>query len=349
DWRMPTQAQLQELSDYCTREWKETDWDSNGSLAGYLLTSNANGKKLFLPAAGSRWGSGLYNIGSYGFYWSADLGSGESERAYNLSFSSGGWYADDSIRYGGFSVRPACPSAEATKSYNTPDGRVGGQVPTAAEAVDLGLPSGTLWAPYNVGATKPGEAGAYFAWGETTAKESYDWGTYKWMKEGESDWTHITKYAADDDQITADWYTDVKFVGDSKTSLEAADDAAAQNWGGNWRMPTRAQLNELFTESTTEWKEADWDANGSLAGYLLTGPNGKRLFLPAAGGRWDSSLDNVGSYGFYWSAELRSDYSLNARGLYFGSGYFGSGYWNAGYDLSRCNGFSVRPVYPSAE
>ncbi|MGN0030159.1 MAG: hypothetical protein ACI35Q_10585, partial [Marinilabiliaceae bacterium] len=244
----------------------------------------------------------------------------------------------------GFSVRPVCPSAETTKAYNTPDGSVGGQVPTAAEAVDLGLPSGTLWAPYNVGATKPGEAGAYFAWGETTAKESYDWDTYKHMKKGESDRDHINKYTVEDNKITADWYTDVKFVGDGKTTLEAADDAAAQNWGGKWRMPTREQLSELFTECTTEWKETDWDANGSLPGYLLTGPNGKKLFLPAVGGRWGSDLYFVGSDGYYWSAEL---YSGNSRGARYLSFYSGS--WYAGDSDYRYNGFSVRPVCPSAK
>ncbi|MGN0029979.1 MAG: hypothetical protein ACI35Q_09670, partial [Marinilabiliaceae bacterium] len=344
-WRMPTQAQLQELSDYCSWEWKKANWDSNGSLAGYLLTSKTNGKELFLPAAGLRWDSDLDFVGLRGYYWSAELYSGFSSRARNLDFGSGYQFADHYLsRFRGFSVRPVCPSAETTKAYNAPDSSVGGQVPTAADAVDLGLPSGTLWAPYNVGATKPGEAGSYFAWGETTAKESYDWSTYKHMKEGESDWTHINKYTADDNQITADWYTDVKFVGDGKTTLEAAYDAAAQNWGGKWRMPTRDQLNELFSECTSEWKDEDWDANGSLAGYLLTGPNGKKLFLPAAGRRRNFDLRSVGSRGYYWSAELYSGGSSGARYLVFNSGY-----WNADSNYGRYCGFSVRPVCPSAK
>ena len=342
DWRMPTQAQLQELSDYCAWEWKKADWDANGSLAGYLLTG-LNGNKLFLPAAGGRWGSALSSFGSSGYYWSAELYSGNSSLARRLNFYSGDWGADNYYRNAGFSVRPVCPSAEATKEYNTPDSSVGGKVPTAAEAVDLGLPSGTLWAPYNVGATKSGEAGAYFAWGETTAKRIYNWGSYKWMKEGESDWVHINKYTADDGKKDADWYNGVKFVGDGKTTLDGADDAAARNWGGKWRMPTRDQLKELFTECTSEWKESDWDGDGSLAGYLLTGPNGKKLFLPAAGYRWGSDLNDVGSYGDYWSAELGSDDSFLARSLFFVSGY-----WDADGNYGRVNGFSVRPVCPSA-
>ncbi|MGN0029079.1 MAG: hypothetical protein ACI35Q_05030 [Marinilabiliaceae bacterium] len=346
-WRMPTLAQLQELSDYCTQEWKEADWDANGSLAGCLLTG-PNGKKLFLPAAGDRRCSDLYEVGSHGRFWSAELDSDNSDYARNLSFTnlySGTWYeGSNDWRHFGFSVRPVCHSAETTKAYNTPDVSVGGQVPTVAEAVDLGLPSGTLWAPYNVGATKPGEAGAYLAWGETATKESYDLDTYKHMKEGKSDFMNINKYTLDDGQMDADWYTDVKFVGDGKTTLEVADDAAAQNWGGNWRMPTQDQFYELFSECTSEWKEAGWDANGSLAGYLLTGPNGKRLFIPAAGGRRGSDLYDVGSYGRFWSAELDSGYSTYASLLVFPF----SDDWEV-ISNRRFEGCSVRPVCPSAE
>ncbi|MGN0029672.1 MAG: hypothetical protein ACI35Q_08110 [Marinilabiliaceae bacterium] len=105
-----------------------------------------------------------------------------------------------------------------------------------------------------------------------------------------------------------------------------------------------AHLNELFHECTYEWKEADWDANGSLAGYLLTGPNGNTIFLPAAGDRWDSDLNNVGSYSSYWSAELYSGDSRGACSLDF---YLGG--WTADYYSRRGYGFPVRPVCPSAE
>lgn len=228
-------------------------------------------------------------------------------------------------------VAPAC----------TPICSAGGSVPDVSAAVDLGLPSGTLWAPWNVGATKAGEAGAYFAWGETTAKESYYWGTYKHMKDGESDWYHINKYTTDDNQTYAVWYADVKFVGDGKTTLETIDDAAARNWGGKWRMPTKKQLSELFRKCTAEWKNAGWDGDDSLAGYLLTGPNGNNLFLPAAGGRWD--FYDFGSHGRYWSADLYSGYSYDACNLSFDSLVWYED--DFGY---RCSGFSVRPVCPSA-
>ncbi|MGN0028736.1 MAG: hypothetical protein ACI35Q_03270 [Marinilabiliaceae bacterium] len=225
-----------------------------------------------------------------------------------------------------------------------PDPSVGGAVPDESAAVDLGLTSGTLWAPWNVGATKPGDAGSYFAWGETTAKESYDWDSYKHMKNGESEWWHINKYTIDDNQTTADWYSST-FIGDGKTTLEADDDAAAVNWGGDWRMPTQAQLSELFTQCAIECEEADWDANGSFAGYLITGPNGKKLFLPAAGCRKGTapSLGYVGLRGFYWSAELSSGESYFARFLTLGPGG-----WNTDYDY-RYRGYSVRPILHSTE
>ena len=212
----------------------------------------------------------------------------------------------------------------SSDTYNTPDKSVGGTVPTIAEAVDLGLTSGTLWAPYNVGATAPGEAGAYFAWGETTAKSDYRWSTYKWTEDGGSTFT--------------------KYTTNGLTSLKKADDATVVNWGGKWVMPTVAQLTELFYECNYVWKAKGEYAEGALDGYLLTSKtNGNTLFLPAAGYRWDANLDGVGSRGDYWSAELTSSYSGYARSLDFRSGYWISG--NGG----RSYGFSVRPVCPSAE
>lgn len=218
----------------------------------------------------------------------------------------------------------------------TPHESVGGTVPTVAEAVDLGLPSGTLWAPYNVGATAPGEAGAYFAWGETFAKEKYrytqDW--YRWTT-----WTQSGKVYVKYNET------------DGKTILEPSDDAATYNWGDKWCMPTLTRLEELFNNCSQVWKEAGEYADGSLAGCLLTGKNGKTLFLPAAGGCWQSIYSGnssvhygVGNTGYYWSAELSS--SNEFLGIF--SIYFGSGYWHKGVE-GRYFGYPVRPVCSSAE
>lgn len=107
-------------------------------------------------------------------------------------------------------------------------------------------------------------------------------------------------------------------------------------------MPTETQFKELFKECKREWKEANYDGKGSIAGYLLTGPNGNTIFLPASGDHKGSDF-HAGLYGNYWSAEINSDCTRNARSLFFDSGYWFTGYSN------RSNGFPVRPVCPSAE
>lgn len=224
---------------------------------------------------------------------------------------------------------PSCGGGNAT-----PDESVGGTVPTVAEAVDLGLPSGTLWAPYNVGATQPGEAGVYFAWGETTAGKTnangdihYSADNYKWADdEGET----FTKYTAD-----------------GKATLDAEDDAATANWGGEWQMPTVAQLEELFSECTCKWKNPGEYANSALAGCLLTSmANGNKIFLPAAGFCIGfGGVLGLGSHpvGFYWSAELKSGSSSEGCYLRFYPGNWGTRY------SERSTGFPVRPVISSAK
>ena len=189
------------------------------------------------------------------------------------------------------------------------------------EYVDLGLPSGTLWATCNVGATKPEEYGDYFAWGETQPKSNYDWSTYKWRNSSNAT---LTKYNTSSDYGTVD----------NKTTLDLSDDAARANWGGSWRMPTDAELTELREQCT--WT---WTTQSGVNGYKVTSDkNGKSIFLPAAGGRTDSSLNYAGSSGNYWSSSLGTDYPSSAYGLHFGSGNV------YGYGSGRCNGFSVRPV-----
>ena len=188
------------------------------------------------------------------------------------------------------------------------------------EYVDLGLPSGLLWATCNVGASSPEEYGDYFAWGETEPKNYYDWSTYKWCNGTD---TSMTKYC------TGSYFGSV----DNKTVLELADDAARANWGGSWRMPTREEQDELRNNCT--WT---WTTQNGVNGRKVTGPNGNSIFLPAAGVRYNSSLYSAGSYGYYWSSSLYASYSNSAYGLYFSSGYV---VWDSGY---RYDGQSVRPV-----
>jgi hypothetical protein len=190
------------------------------------------------------------------------------------------------------------------------------------EYVDLGLPSGLKWATCNVGATTPEEYGDYFAWGEVEPKTTYDWSTYKYG----TNYDQLTKYCSNSS------YGKDGFV-DNKTVLDPEDDAATANWGGAWRMPTKAEQDELRNNCT--WI---WTTQNGVNGYKVTGPNGNSIFLPAAGYLVGGALNLAGSGGYYWSSSLYTDGPSGAYYVYFSSGgvdwYYGNRYY----------GFSVRPV-----
>ena len=193
------------------------------------------------------------------------------------------------------------------------------------EWVNLGLPSGLKWATCNVGATKPEEYGNYYAWGETSTKRTYSWSTYKWCN---GSYDTQTKYCSRSGYGTVD----------SKTVLELADDAAAVNWGGAWRMPTDAEWTELRTNCTWTWT-SDYNGTG-VAGRIVTSNfNGNSIFLPAAGFRGNDDLYHAGSYGYYWSSSLNTDSPFYAWIVYF---------YSVSVDRDRYGrrhyGYSVRPV-----
>gem|GEM_PF-7083208 len=189
------------------------------------------------------------------------------------------------------------------------------------ESVDLGLPSGTLWATTNIGANNPWDYGDYFAWGETTTKSNYAWSTLKYCENYTGD--KFSKYN------TQSKYGSV----DNKTTLERSDDAANANWGSDWCMPTLDQIKEL--NEKCKWV---WTTDHGVNGYKVTGPNGNSLFLPAAGFRDGTDFSNVGSDGDYWSSSLGESNPLSAWYLWFGSSYV---CWLNYY---RYYGRTVRPV-----
>ena len=162
------------------------------------------------------------------------------------------------------------------------------------EYVDLGLPSGTLWAACNVGASKPEEYGDYFAWGETEQKETYStlWKNHKWYNKEEE---KMIKY-----------YDSV----DNKTELDAEDDAASVNWSSSWRMPSIDQIKELLN---SDYTTTELTTRNEVYGLKITSKkNGKTLFLPACGTYSNESLSGVGSGGGYWSRSLDTDPGENA-------------------------------------
>jgi len=188
--------------------------------------------------------------------------------------------------------------------------------------VDLGLPSGLLWATCNVGADSPEDYGDYFAWGETSPKDVYNWSTYRYCN-GAPD--QLTKYCSRS-SYGYNGFTD------NLTTLQLGDDAATANYGG--RTPTKEEWQELMDNTTIQWT-----TQNGVNGCRFTGSNGNSLFLPAAGLRGDSSLYGDGDYGYYWSSSLGTDPG-HAWGFSFG---FGSDYQYAGSGI-RYYGYTVRAV-----
>lgn len=178
------------------------------------------------------------------------------------------------------------------------------------EYVNLDLPSGTLWATCNVGASRPEDYGDYYAWGETETKSVYSWDTYKY---GSS----LSGIDNNGEDIAGTKY-----------------DVAHVKWGGDWRMPTIEQCVELLNNTTRERTTL----NG-VKGHLFMGKNGGTLFFPSAGYRRDSGLHDAGSRSFYWSSTLLEEKPYTIDYLNFISGNV----WENG-SLIRDNGLSVRPV-----
>ena len=202
------------------------------------------------------------------------------------------------------------------------------------KAVDLGLPSGVKWATYNLGASSPGEAGDYYAWGETepyyssldplTWKEGkeagYDWPSYKWYIE---DTRIFTKYTYSGD------YKDYKFV------LDPEDDAAAVLLGDKWRMPTAAEFKELLEKCSHE----QTSLYGTV-GWKITGPNGNSIFLPGTTGYWrQQELNYTEDTGNYWTCNLYSNpYAYSIQLATTNDSWFF-------YCNLRSSGIPIRPVF----
>ena len=226
-------------------------------------------------------------------------------------------HSDINVIYDSEAITVIYTKAELESSQNT-----------THEAVDLGLTSGTLWATTNVGADNPQDIGLFFAWGDTEGHGSdpadgylFSWENYKWGEVSGYD-TFFTKYCSDSSR-GKDGFTDGKF------ELDPEDDAAYVNWGNEWRMPSKQQLDELRNECT--WTLA---TIGDMTGYEVKGPNGNSIFLPTTGWRIDDMLLEGGAY---WS---RSGTPDDVGGAF----YLGWDEWGFYEFGGRCDGQCVRPV-----
>ena len=174
-------------------------------------------------------------------------------------------------------------------------------VPDEHDCVDLGLPSGTLWATCNVGADSPEEYGTFFAWGETSPKSEYVWYNYElahWVYDTISENFYRVVEETWYKYYFMNWKDNKTFDGDHKTELDVEDDAAYVNWGSRWRTPTLEQLQELVEKC--DWQ---WTTKNGVKGYIVTGRNGNSIFMPLSGG-WSSQPFNGGEFAYYWSRTL---------------------------------------------
>lgn len=210
-------------------------------------------------------------------------------------------------------------------------GEIGGH-----EYVDLGLPSGTLWATCNLGASTPYEAGPYFAWGEVEPKEYFSWENYAYYLD------FIVDY-----DLGA--WCELEDIGQDICGTQY--DAARQIWGNGWRMPNEQERYELRMYC---WNE--WVTENGMAGVRVHGPNGNSIFLPACGyGAWggDTGPVDVGLEGGYWTGveapentfdpNIPIEPSNRAKCLYV---------YNAGLESShpyKFGGKNIRPVFNPRE
>ena len=318
-WRMPSMEQFDELMN---SEYTTVKKSFQNDTYGMLITSKLNGNSIFLPAAGILMDTDLINDGSRAFYWSRDVARPSNFLARDFSFTTTSNTPNDTQnRCYGLSIRPV-RNPEKEHEY-----------------VDLGLPSGTLWATCNVGANSPEEYGDYFAWGETEPKSNYSWSTYKWCKGSENT---FTKYCLHSDYGYNGYFDELE-------ELLPEDDAATVNWGGEWQTPEYKQYQELFnTDYTTrEWTAKTGKDGSENYGMLITSKiNGNSIFLPA-GGMYNegSSLEDVNNLGFYYSRFIHFPYN-GEHTLAF------TRFTNGGSPLVftyRYQGLCVRPVRAKRE
>ena len=288
-WRTPTLADFRELTNQKYTTIKKTTL--NG-VAGYQITSKKNKKSIFIPFAGFR--NDKPQTREISSSEEVAVCMTNQRRIDDQVFNCWAFaFEQDRIRrYGkrrpdGISVRPV----------------KGPGVPVPNDCVDLGLASGLLWAKYNIGTTEPTQLGNYYAWGETSTKKKYYSDNYKYFIWKGDYLKRISKYNEED----------------GKTVLDLEDDAARANLGVGYRIPTKADWEELLEDckweavTTTLSEIIDPSQTKIIARWKVTGPNGNSIVLPMTGGfkadGWAVMPDNDTYYttANLYPAELQLD------------------------------------------
>ena len=375
-WRMPTNAEQDELRNNCTWTWKTL----NG-VNGYEVTG-PNGNSIFLPAAGYRNGTEVSYRGNYGNYWSGSLYSNYSNYAYNLYFLDSNYYWDYSNRYYGQSVRPVCDTGTETPTVNytvtvstfDANGTVsiegiddtsitltenetvtvtatpangykfvgwyveGTDTPISTDAVYTFTVSANVALVAKFEAEESGDSGSLNGHDYVDLGLSVKWAT---CNVGASSPEEYGGYYAWGEIEEKESYTEDNCFTYGKYFGDISGtpeyDVACAKWGGAWRMPTAAEQQELLENCT--WR---WTAQNGINGYKVIAPNGNSIFLPASGYRNGTKIDGEGELGYYWSGSVNEGNNYGAYYLDFNSGS------NGLYSFFRNYGFSVRPVCDGA-
>lgn len=237
---------------------------------------------------------------------------------------------NDGYRFVNYTINGEVVSSESIYSINITDfteivvnfeeENIVPDAPISIEYVDLGL--SVKWATCNLGATKPEESGNYYSWGETSIVDCITSHDYKWSEEAEAS---FTKYC-----------TDSKYgIVDNKTTLDLEDDAAYVALGGNWRMPTKAEFNELLNNCKWTWTVVE-----GVFGYRVSSyRNGNSIFIPVVGVKTGYSTSGEGYISSYWSSTLASKSDQAMRLMVLNDPQLGV------VQYARWIGCPIRPVY----
>ena len=326
DWSTPTLLQLRELLFCCTWTARELE---DGAVVYKVV--GPSGDSIFIAGACYK-GANVENDNPHmAVLWSSTLGPNHAKEAHSLVYQPDGlYYTVLAERNIGCNIRPVIADRDQMQEAHP-------------QAVDLALPSGTLWADMNVGACSPEEYGDYFQWGEAVPC------TY--MSEHLSmpinyapGFSPVSRsnYGTDKDPIYAEGTMVRNNVWKGNIAGKTKFDAATANWGLSWCMPTKAQMEELFSEC-----ELNMCSRGGINGLLVTGRNGNSIFLPAAGQRAEDEIYFKGRYCDYWTSESFSQYDVYCIKILMDRQH--QIYRNDVVDSdSRRLGFSVRAVLATA-
>ena len=307
----------------CGKDDNGTTDNGSSTPSRYTLTVLPNNAEW-----GTATGSGTYADGT-----SVTIEAAPATGYYFIKWSDGAvsnprtvTVSRNMMLYALFSSDPNDPDPYNPGNNPTPGPGPQPQPQPTVEWVDLGLPSGLLWAKCNLGANAPEEYGNYYAWGETTQKNEYKWANYQFSNNKNGPFS--------------DYVLDVTYgTVDHKTVLDLTDDAAHAAWGDDWRMPTKEEVAELMNTSNCTWT---WTTKNGVSGYRVTsrksGYTDTSIFLPANGMKSGSSLSDAGTKGNYWTSSISVDYPYYAISPFFDSSSKNSD------NCYRYFGLGVRPV-----